>query len=220
MRQLFFLLLILALLAATVWGVGFVWFIGQVPMQSLDTAKNKEKASIGIVLTGAQGRIMHGLILLYEKRIDQLFISGVNENVTDAELFASADPTPTGKKLAQRLYQQFHGEIFVGRKAHSTRSNALEVKDFLAERGGNHTLMLITTNYHMPRSLMEFEHALPDHKIIAEPVFSPQFGSDWWQHEDSISLLINEYHKTIISWALKFFKRETRYRELLENYSL
>ncbi|GEM_PF-1546245 len=216
MRRLFSLLMMLLLLAATLWMVGFIWFIGEVPRQSLHTTQTKEKLDVGIVLTGAQGRIVHGLIKLYEGQVPQLFITGVNKNVSDKQLFAN-----TGNPLGSRLYERFKEKIFLGRDARSTRGNALETKKFLEGKTRTETLMLITTNYHMPRSLHEFRRVLPrNYIIIAEPVFSPKFPADWWRNKDSALLLVSEYHKLVISYVAKLVAQETQLSEILANNPL
>ncbi len=49
-------------------------------------------------------------------------------------------------------------------------------------RGGLfHSLRLVTANYHMPRSLLEFARAMPDIEIVPHPVF-PEIsrGPHWW----------------------------------------
>ncbi|MDG1287290.1 MAG: YdcF family protein [Rickettsiales bacterium] len=208
--------MILSLLAATLWVVGFVSFIGQVPKQTLGTPISQDKASLGVVLTGGQGRIIHGLIKLYEGRVPQLLITGVNENTSNKQLFAN-----TGNPLGSRLYERFQKRIHIGRKARSTRGNALEVKEFLKGKPRTKSIMLITTNYHMPRSLHEFRRVLPDsYRIIAEPAFSPKFPADWWRNKDSALLLVSEYHKLAISYVMKLVAQETKLSEILADNPL
>ena len=214
MRWLFSLIASLALILVTAWLVGFIWFIGEVPRHSLE-AKAKTKSDIGVVLTGAQGRIMHGLIALYEGRVANLYISGVNEDITDQQLFSSL-----GTPLGTKLYNQLQSKINIGREARSTRGNALEVQKFLKENKQHKTILLITTNYHIPRSLHEFNRTLPDYTIIAEPVFSPKFPPEWWKNKDSGMLLVTEYHKFLISYGINFVAQETHLSEILANNPL
>lgn len=215
MKRLFSFLMFLILLAVTIWFIGFIWFIGEVPRQSLDDKPSTQKAALGVVLTGGHGRITHGLITLYEGRVSRLFITGVNENASNTDLFSS-----TGDKLSMKLYQRYKKQIHVGRDARSTRGNALEVKKFLKGQTHSKSILLITSNYHMPRSLHEFRRVFPGSEIIPEPVFSSQFPADWWRNQDSILLLVSEYHKLTISYMMKLLAQETQLSEILANNPL
>ena len=204
----------IGLIAGTVWLIGLIWFMGQVPKQSLYHVK-PPTAELGIVVTGARGRIMQGLITLHERRVKKLFISGVNEKITNDQLFSS-----TGTPLGKTLYQNHKNKIHIGREARSTRGNALELKQYLKKDRKKKTLLLITSNYHMPRAYHEFSRALPDYDIKTEAVFSPQFPAQWWKHEQSAKLLISEYHKFVISYFAKSIAQETRLSEILANNPL
>ena len=215
MKRLFSFFMIISLLAATVWVVGFICFIGEVPPQTMQTDNVKSKASLGVVLTGAQGRIMHGMIMLYEGRINKLFISGVDEDVPAQDLFTSA-----GGALGQQLYKRFKSQITLGKDAKSTRGNAIEVRKFITKDPRDKKLIIITTNYHIPRGIHEFHRVFPNYTLIAEPVFSPQFPAEWWRNKNSVYLMISEYHKFGISYVAKQIARETKLSEILANNPL
>lgn len=214
MSRIFSYLMILFLLATTIWVIGLVWFIGEVPQYSNDKT-TPAKADIGVVLTGGQGRITHGLIMLYEKRVPQLIISGVNADVSNKDLFSSKD-----NPLKAKLYNANKHLIILGREAGSTHENADEVKKILVERPRVKSMLLVTTNYHMPRSMYEFTEAFPNYTIIGEPVFSPKFPINWWKNKDSILLLVSEYNKLIISSAMKNIGQDTPLSEFIKNNSL
>ena len=58
------------------------------------------------------------------------------------------------------------------------------------------SLRLITSIYHMPRSLLEFRYALPSVHIIPHPVFSELFQENrWWLTEYGLKLCFSEYIK-------------------------
>lgn len=216
MARFFSFLMMLVLLAVTLWLVGFIWFIGQVPRQSLAAPITATKADLGVVLTGGQGRITQGLITLHEGRIPALLISGVNENVTADQLFNSA-----GENVDHKLYVIHRPKIFLGKTARSTRGNALEVQDFIKkEFPKTKTILLITTNYHMPRSLHEFREALPEYTILPEPVFSPQFPVEWWKSKENTLLLISEYHKTAVSYTIQRIAQQTDLGKIIANNPL
>ena len=58
--------------------------------------------------------------------------------------------------------------------ATSTMGNAIETADWIKKSGFN-SIILVTANYHMPRSLMLFRHIMPEIRIIPHPVFPIQF---------------------------------------------
>lgn len=215
MKRLFSFLMILALLAVTLWVVGLIWFIGEVPTRTTAANESKATAPVGVVLTGAQGRIMHGLIMLYEGRIQKLFITGVDADVPGEDLFRSA-----GGALAEQLAKRFKNKITVGKEARSTRGNALEAREYLDKNARNNKIIIITSNYHIPRGLHEFRRVFPNYTIIPEPVFSSQFPANWWKDEISIHLMISEYHKYVISYLAKQVARETKLSEILADNPL
>jgi len=63
------------------------------------------------------------------------------------------------------------------------------------------SLRLVTANYHMRRSLLEFSALMPDFTIIPEPVLPGNFQREqWWRHPASRALVLSEYHKYIATW--------------------
>src|SRR3990167_6221408 len=67
------------------------------------------------------------------------------------------------------------------------------------------TLRLITSNYHMPRSLFELRHLLPEVYIIPEPVITDSFSdAAWWRKRVTLTLVIYEYDKFLFS-AIRHF---------------
>jgi uncharacterized SAM-binding protein YcdF (DUF218 family) len=83
--------------------------------------------------------------------------------------------------------------------ADDTRGNAVETAAWIREQGFG-SLRLVTANYHMPRSLLEFRHAMPDIEIVPHPVFPENFKQDeWWLWPGSASLLASEYSKYLVA---------------------
>jgi uncharacterized SAM-binding protein YcdF (DUF218 family) len=60
---------------------------------------------------------------------------------------------------------------------------------------------LVTANYHMPRSILEFSRAMPNVTIIPNAVFPVNFKREnWWMWPGSASLVIGEYTKFLLAW--------------------
>ena len=57
--------------------------------------------------------------------------------------------------------------VDLDRSAVNTRSNAAETRRWVRERGFK-SLIVVTSNYHMPRAIAEMSHAMPD--VDADPV--------------------------------------------------
>jgi uncharacterized SAM-binding protein YcdF (DUF218 family) len=64
------------------------------------------------------------------------------------------------------------------------------------EREGFRSLVLVTANYHMRRSLLEFRRALPEARVEPHPVFPEGFRIEaWWRWPGTFALVQGEYHK-------------------------
>ena len=67
-------------------------------------------------------------------------------------------------------------------------------------RNGFKSIRLVTANYHMPRSLIEFRRAMPSILIVPHPVYPPQFKrSRWWLWPGTAALLASEFNKYMIA---------------------
>lgn len=177
-------LLIIGLLA---WGCALAWFIGMIPNEP--TAPTLKTDAI-VVLTGGNARVERGFEMLADGAAPLLFISGVGKEVTLPQMIA-AHATP-----AQREQIKAKGAtIVLGYLASSTQTNAEEVAAFVRTHDV-HSIRLVTAHYHMPRSRLEFRHALPGVTVVADPVFPDDFHADaWWSHDKTRRLLFSEFYK-------------------------
>ena len=145
-----------------------------------------------VVLTGGNGRVERGLSLLAEGTAPLLFISGVGEKVSLAEILQEHATPSVRQAIALK-----GNAVMLGRTASTTRTNAQEVALFARARSA-YRLRIVTAHYHMPRSLLEIHHALPEATLIADPVFPDGFKRDeWWKHQNTRRLMLVEYHKYI-----------------------
>ena len=61
---------------------------------------------------------------------------------------------------------------------------------------GYRSLRLVTSWYHMRRSLLEFGRAMPRITIVAHPVFAHHVDPEGWLgSHGAISIVVGEYHK-------------------------
>ena len=150
-----------------------------------------ERADGIVVLTGGPFRLAAAARLLTEGLGSRLLISGVNPVTTREDLFRSSG-------LPHAL---FNCCVDIGYSAHDTSGNAEEAKEWVAaHRFGR--LIVVTSSYHMPRSLTELGRALPAIALIPYPVVPRTFHPErWWLDAATIRLLFTEYLKFLPSAA-------------------
>jgi len=151
-----------------------------------------------VVLTGASLRLQSGIDLMREGKGNVLFVSGVNRRVDLDDLVHSS-----GTEVPKWLICC----VVLGHDARNTMGNAFETAQWMRRRGYR-SLRLVTSWYHMPRSLLDFRRAMPDLAIIPHPVFSDQITRlRWWTRRATATLLISEYAKYLAALFLPFIDR-------------
>lgn len=159
---------------------GFIAFAGTVGRYPVLPASGADGI---VVLTGSDDRIATGLDLMSEGRGRRLLISGVHPRNRSPE------------ELSRRLGETSPACcIDLGYRAQNTIGNADEARDW-ATRWGFHSLIVVTSDFHMPRSMTEFARAMPDMKLIAHPVPSRYLRAAWWENHVLIRSLAGEYVK-------------------------
>ncbi len=163
---------------------GFILFVF-----ALDKHPKKRTASVdGIVAyTGGRQRIHEAVNLLSSGKAKRLLISGVEAKTRKRQIM----------QLIPASVPLFNCCIDLDRKALNTIGNAREARRW-AETHRFKSLMLVTSNYHMPRALLLTRKAMPKTKIIAYPVMPTSFkNGSWWYSPTSLSVLFSEYAKYI-----------------------
>jgi uncharacterized SAM-binding protein YcdF (DUF218 family) len=161
---------------------GFLWFFLQIPTEEVQLDRSADGI---VVLTGAAARIPDAIELLAAERGKRLLISGVYRNTRSTEI---ARLTPLYSKY-------FSCCIDLDRSALNTFGNAIQTRRWAREHNFN-SLIIVTSNWHMPRAMNELAHQLPDVTLIPYPVISEKVKNDpWWQNSATARLLIGEYFK-------------------------
>jgi len=162
------------------WIAGFIWFADP-PLPENELAATDAI----VVLTGGRLRLQSGMDLLRDGKGRKLFVSGVNQQVDLDELLRVSGNAPDWASCCTAL----------GHDADNTLGNARETAQWMREQGFN-SLRLVTAWYHMPRSLLELDRAMPGIEIIAHPVFPDEVSQQhWWTSRGSVVLLASEYAK-------------------------
>jgi uncharacterized SAM-binding protein YcdF (DUF218 family) len=87
--------------------------------------------------------------------------------------------------------------VDLDRSAVNTRSNAAETRRWAHERGFK-SLIVVTSNYHMPRAIVELSHAMPDITLIPFAVVGDKWREEpWWTSGATPRLLLSEYVKYV-----------------------
>ena len=181
-----FLTMAVGAAGAVLLGAGFCWFYLNIPSEEVTL---DAKADGIVVLTGAATRIPDAIELLAVERGKRLLISGVHRDTRAREI---ARLTPLYSKY-------FSCCIDLDRSALNTFGNALETKRWAREHNFN-SLIVVTSNWHMQRSIAELKHQLPDVTLIAFPVISPRVKDEpWWSNIDTARLLFAEYLKYLLA---------------------
>ncbi|MCW2242734.1 YdcF family protein [Azospirillum canadense] len=183
-------LLAAGLVAGLAWAGGLVWFANSIPRPPAGESADATRPTDAIVvLTGGSGRLGMGLDLLTAGRARKLFVSGVYEGLDVQELLRKSRQSPSDVECC----------ITLGYSADSTIGNAYETADWLREQGFR-SMRLVTANYHMKRSLLEFRMVIPDVEVVPHPVASPNVHlDDWWKWPGTASLLVTEYNKYLLT---------------------
>ncbi len=171
--------------AAVLAGVGFLWFIWRVPADEVALDRNAD----GIVaLTGGASRIADAIELLALGRGKRLLISGVNR--------------ATSSKEISRLNPEFERWVRCCvdfDRSLNTLGNAIETRRW-AESRGFRSLIVVTSNYHMPRALAELSHQLPEVALVPFPVVTDRQRADpWWAGGATARLMLTEYAKYVFA---------------------
>jgi uncharacterized SAM-binding protein YcdF (DUF218 family) len=171
-------------IALVVAAIGFVFFLSRL---SGAEAKPSRPADGIVVLTGGSSRVSDAMELLADGYGKRLLISGVHPTNAASDISRSL---PDNQSLLRCC-------VDLDRSAVNTRSNAAETRRWARERGFK-SLIVVTSNYHMPRAIAEMSHAMPDIALIPFAVVGDRWRDEpWWTSGTTLRLLLSEYVKYV-----------------------
>src|SRR3954463_6919245 len=165
-------------------GLGFVGFLSQ--LRAIEVNPSSKADGI-VVLTGGSSRVSDAMELLAGGYGKRLLISGVHPTNAASDISRSL---PDNQSLLNCC-------VDLDRSAVNTRSNAAETRRWAHERHFK-SLIVVTSNYHMPRAIVELSHAMPDIRLIPFAVVSEKWRDEsWWSSGATLRLLLSEYVKYV-----------------------
>jgi uncharacterized SAM-binding protein YcdF (DUF218 family) len=168
--------------------IGFAGFLSQ--LRGTETKPGRLADGI-VVLTGGSSRVSDAMELLAAGYGKRLLISGVHPTNDASDISRSL---PDSQSLMGCC-------VDLDRSAVNTRSNAAETRRWARERGFR-SLIVVTSNYHMPRATVELSHAMPDIVLIPFAVVGDKWRDEpWWTNGATLRLLLSEYVKYVAAEA-------------------
>lgn len=177
MKKIVFIFIIIPIVAFI---SGFVTFAYNINHY---TVEEGQKADAIIVFTGGKNRIKDAFALFNKGIADKMFISGVQKNVSIETILEH-----------NKLELSKNQTIELGKEARNTVENAIETRNWI-QANDIKSIYLVTSNYHMLRSLEEFKYLNPDITIYPVPTYSENVAKRWWTSFGTIRLLASEYVK-------------------------
>ena len=160
---------------------------------------SSNKASNIVILTGGSNRISDGFKII--NNFDgtdiiniKLLISGTGKGYTLSNVT---------KLLTKNQYLNIFIKccVYLDSKSQDTYSNAIETFKW-ANNNNIKKFILITSNYHMPRALLEFKARMPNFEIITHPINPKKHNiKNWIRSFETFTLIFIEYSKFLIAYS-------------------
>jgi uncharacterized SAM-binding protein YcdF (DUF218 family) len=174
---------------AVLFAAGFGLFASHI--SGMSTPEDLPRADAIIVLTGGQARLDAGLELLKSGKGERLLISGVHPAADRDDLRAA---TGADKAL-------FSCCVDIDHAALDTIGNAAESAKWVRSHHYG-SVILVTNNYHMPRSLLEMGRYIGDAELQPYPVVNTRLDNGGWVTKPgALRVLFTEYNKYLVALA-------------------
>lgn len=182
------------LIVVMIWVVGLLAFTARIE-RSTPAAAPPVADGIVVLTGGGTARINAALDLLEQEKGQRLLVSGVNPEVTRDELLAVSDST---RGLFDCCVQ-------LGFYAADTQGNAAETRAWVDNEGYS-SVIVVTSDYHMPRAFLEMKGALPGVELTPYPVVTPELDAQrWWRTTTGAQRMIAEYMKYLLVLGREVF---------------
>lgn len=161
---------------------GFLYFAETIA--AMETPRNPRADAI-VVLTGGFQRIDQAIGLLKQGAGKRLLISGANPSTSGTQI----------RKFTQSSSSLFDCCVDIGYDAMDTIGNANETAQWISDHGYR-TVLVVTNNYHMPRSLLELRRSDAETEFVSYPVINSDLRNGSWLGEPHVmKAMLSEYVK-------------------------
>ena len=175
------------------WAVGLWAF--SVRVDQLTPPADPANADGVVALTGSSDRIAVAMKLLEDGRATRMLISGVNPEASRADI----------KGVAKATRRYYDCCVDLGFQATDTVGNARETAAW-AKAKNFHSLIVVTSDFHMPRAMLELHEALPDAVLTPYPVKTSDLDAGhWWKSGGGARRMTIEYCKYLAILAREAF---------------
>ncbi|MGL4439532.1 MAG: YdcF family protein [Bosea sp. (in: a-proteobacteria)] len=197
---------LLVVLAVAMGGLGWLGYGFAVFARSIILHEPRVVGKVDgiVVLTGGSQRLVDGLSLLADGHGKRLLISGVYQKTNRDEI----------ARYAGDQRGMLECCVDLGKSARNTIGNAIEARRW-AQSNGFKSLLLVTSNYHMQRTLAEFGHVMGEVSLAGYPVVSDSVDvTRVWSDFAAFKLVGSEYLKLVVSQARRTFEIDPEYSRL------
>ena len=157
---------------------------------------NNQESSNIVILTGGTNRIKEGFKIIdnFQKlKIAnfKILVSGTGKGFTKNSLINQIGPNLNPKLIKCCIY--------LDSVSKNTLTNAIETSKW-AKKNDVKEFILITSNYHMPRAILEFKNIMPN-KIIYTFSITPKKHNveKWLNSNETFILIFKEFCKYIVA---------------------
>lgn len=186
-------ILIIVVALVFMWIGAFLTYMQQVQIPGREPT---EKAGGIVILTGTPARLNAGFHLLKSGAGSRLLVSGVNAKVTRETL----------RQATGQSEELMNCCVDLGRIAQNTVGNAVETARWATSNEFGR-LLIVTSAYHMPRSLVELKRRLPDATLLPYPVESTTLDlQKWWTSANTMLIVSGEFNKYLFSLVRAHFE--------------
>ena len=176
-------LLALLILSILIFIFGFVRYF--LSIKNFETSINVNAQGIA-VLTGGKGRIAEAIKIFRENPLSYLLISGVDKSV----------------KIEDIVPEDFliNPRVSIDKNSQTTLDNANEIVKW-SKRNSIKKIIIITSDYHIPRSMLILTNRGRGLAFYPHPVTSTiNFESNLFKNTKNLKFLLEEYFKYLLSF--------------------
>jgi uncharacterized SAM-binding protein YcdF (DUF218 family) len=203
----------LAVAATCLAAVVFLAFCFVYAASLLVVETSPPKADIGIVLAGDFSRALYASDLYHQGFVPRVWLSRPERERILRQLDAVGVPYPRQEDVSRAVLLRKgvpadRIEIF-GNEVVSTIGEARAVAELLGQHPDVHSLLLVTSRFHVRRAEAIFRSILKTHPHLdIHAVGSPYDGfvvDQWWKDRDSARQVVLETAKWLLFWVYTEF---------------